>query len=135
MVHIHWVSHARLQFFFLIQGFKAVFFHHIVIVSDINYHNIVYYLGKCEALHEITDFVHEMISVWADTKCIKCISVYKGGQTRSSFATQFWRATVAVQPLHVMVRHCEGCVAGLHAIVARQSCSVSTVYKRAQNLK
>ena len=48
MVHIHWASHAwnqwshaRLQFFFLMQGFKAVFFHHIVIVSDINYHNMV----------------------------------------------------------------------------------------------
>ena len=49
----------------------------------------------------------------------------KGGKTRSSFATQSWRATVAVQPLHVMVRHCVGCVAGLHAIVARQSCFVS----------
>jgi len=31
---------------------------------------------------------------------------------------------LAVQPLHVMVRHCVGCVAGLHAIVARQSCFV-----------
>jgi len=74
MVHIHWASHARnqwsharLQFFFLMQGFTAVFFHHIVIVSDINYHNmvkkilytyvyhVVYYPGRCEALHEITD--------------------------------------------------------------------------------
>ena len=27
--------------------------------------------------------------------------------------------------LHVMVRHCVGCVAGLHVIVARQSCFVS----------
>ena len=49
----------------------------------------------------------------------------QGGQTRSNFATQSWRATRAVQPLHVMVRHCVGSVAGLHAIVARQSCSVS----------
>ena len=59
------------------QGFKVVYFHHIVIVSDICYHNmvkkilytyvyhIVYYLRKCEALHEITDFVHEMLSVCA----------------------------------------------------------------------
>ena len=47
----------------------------------------------------------------------------KGGQTRSNFATQSWHATLAVQ--HVMVRHCVGCVAGLHAIVARQSCFVS----------
>ena len=65
-----------LQFFFLMQGFKAVFFHHIVNVSDINYHNmvkkycihmysIVYYLRNCEALHEITDFMHEMLSVCA----------------------------------------------------------------------
>ena len=28
-------------------------------------YHIVYYLGKCEALHEITDFVHEMLSVCA----------------------------------------------------------------------
>ena len=49
----------------------------------------------------------------------------KGGQTRSNFATQSWRATLAVQPLQVMVRHWVGCVAGLHAIVARQSCFVS----------
>ena len=48
LVHIHWASHARnqwshvrLQFFFLMQGFIAVFFHHIVIVSDITYHNMV----------------------------------------------------------------------------------------------
>ena len=32
---------------------------------------------------------------------------------------------LGMQPLHVMVRHCIGCVAGLHAIVARQSFSVS----------
>ena len=32
---------------------------------------------------------------------------------------------LAVQPLHVMVRQCVGCVAGLHAIVARHSCLVS----------
>ena len=50
------------------------FFHHIVIVSDKNYHNmvekrlyayvyhIVGYLGKCEVLHEITDLVHEMLT-------------------------------------------------------------------------
>ena len=44
--------------------------------------------------------------------------------TRSNFATQSWRATLAVQPLHVMVRHC---VAGLHAKVVRQSCSVSVL--------
>ena len=35
-----------------------------------------------------------------------------------------------VQPLYVMVRHCVICVAGLHAIVARQICSVSVrLYK------
>ena len=28
-------------------------------------YHIVYYLGKCEALHEITDFVQEMLSVCA----------------------------------------------------------------------
>ena len=28
-------------------------------------YHIVYYQGKCEALHEITDFVHEMLSVYA----------------------------------------------------------------------
>ena len=33
--------------------------------------------------------------------------------------------TIAVQPLHAMVRHCVGCVAGLHAIVVQQSCFVS----------
>ena len=61
----------------LMQGFKAVFFHHIVIVSDVNYHNMVkkilytyayhtvYLLRKCEALDEITDFVHQMYSVCA----------------------------------------------------------------------
>ena len=49
----------------------------------------------------------------------------KDGKTRSNFATQSWRATDAVQPLHVMIRHNGGCVAGLHAIVARLSCSVS----------
>ena len=55
----------------------TVFVYLFVIISDINYHNmvkkilynyvyhIVYYLGKCEALHEITDFVHEMLSVCA----------------------------------------------------------------------
>ena len=48
MVHIHWASHARnqwsharFQFLFLMQGFKALVFRHIVIVSDINYHNMV----------------------------------------------------------------------------------------------
>ena len=40
-------------------------------------------------------------------------------------ADRSWRATLAVQPLHVIVRHCVGCVAGLHAIVTRQSCFVS----------
>ena len=28
-------------------------------------YSIVYYLRKCEALHEITDFVHEMLSACA----------------------------------------------------------------------
>ena len=49
----------------------------------------------------------------------------KGGQIQSNFDTQSWRTTVTVQPLHVMVRNCVGCVAGLHAIVTRQSCFVS----------
>ena len=40
-------------------------------------------------------------------------------------ATQSWRATVAMQPLHVIVGRNVGWVAGLHAIVARQSCFVS----------
>ena len=54
----------------------TVFFHHIVIVFVRNYHyvekilynyvyHIVGYLGYCEALHEITDLVHEMLSVCA----------------------------------------------------------------------
>merc|ERR1719452_417260 len=51
------------------------------------------------------------------------LTVFKGGQTRSSFATQSWRATLAVQPLHVMVRHCVGCVAGLRSRVACNSCA------------
>ena len=74
-------SHARLNNF---PGNKlcgihkyTVFFYHIVIISDANYHNmvkkvlytsvyhIVYYLGNSEALHEITDHVHEMLSVCA----------------------------------------------------------------------
>ena len=59
------------NFIFLMQGFKAVFFHHIVIVSDLNYHNIVYYLEKCEALLEITDFVHETLSVCAPYRVAK----------------------------------------------------------------
>ena len=56
---------------------------------------------------------------------IKIICTSKGGKTRSSYATQSWRATLAVQPLYVMVRHCVGCVARLHVIVARQGCFVS----------
>ena len=58
---------------------------------------------------------------WGLYICIyihKHVYYTKGGQTRSNFATQSWRATLAVQPLHVMVRHWVGCVAGLHAIVA-----------------
>ena len=51
----------------------TVFFYHIVIVYVRNYHNMVkkYCLEalhekkKIEALHEITDFVHEMLSVCA----------------------------------------------------------------------
>ena len=55
-----------------------VFFHHIVIVFVRNYHNMVKkfyiptygyhilcYLGNCEALHEITDLVQDMVSVCA----------------------------------------------------------------------
>ena len=51
----------------------TVFFHHIVIASEKNYHNMVKKycihmytkLYNYEALHEITDFVHEMLSVCA----------------------------------------------------------------------
>ena len=35
------VISCKALIFFLMQGFKAIFFHHIVIVSDINYHNMV----------------------------------------------------------------------------------------------
>jgi len=74
----------------LVQGFSfpadqecgiykyTIFFRHIVIVSGKNFHNmvkkyrvatdvdhIVGYLGNCEALHEITDHMHEMLSVCA----------------------------------------------------------------------
>ena len=65
---------CKASIFFPMQGFKAVFFHHIVPVSDINYHNMVkkycilmytiqFFTWENEALHEITDFVHEMLSV------------------------------------------------------------------------
>ena len=45
---------------------SAVFFHHIVIVLVRNYHNMVKNTAyicilKCEALSEITDFVHKML--------------------------------------------------------------------------
>ena len=51
----------------------TIFFHHIVIVLVRNYHNMVkkYYIHiyttiyNCKALHEITDHVHEMLSVCA----------------------------------------------------------------------
>ena len=33
-------------------------------------YHIVYYLRKCEAFHEITDFVHEMLSECAPLECI-----------------------------------------------------------------
>ena len=35
------VISCKASIFFLVQGFRAVFFHHIVIVSCINYHNMV----------------------------------------------------------------------------------------------
>ena len=73
MVHIHWASHARNQWsharLHIFPGKKlngihkyTVFFNHILIVYVRNYHNKVkkYCL---EAMHEITDFVHEMFSV------------------------------------------------------------------------
>ena len=90
MVHKHWASdarnqwsHARLHNFLCNQQcgmhMYTVFFHNIVIVLARNYHNMVKkycihmytsllelgYLGKCEDLHEITDFVHEMLNVCA----------------------------------------------------------------------
>ena len=55
----------------------TVFFHHIVIVFDRNYHNmmkkilytyvyhIVDYLGNCEVLYEIMDLMHQLLSVCA----------------------------------------------------------------------
>ena len=65
----------------------TVFFYHIVIVYVRNDHNmvkkilytyiyhIVYYQGNCEALHEITDLVHQMFSVCAtsDTAVQGCV--------------------------------------------------------------
>ena len=33
-------------------------------------HHIAGYLGNCEALHEITDLVHEMLSVWAPLRTV-----------------------------------------------------------------
>ena len=36
-----YIEHLMHEISDLMQGFKAVFFHHFVIVSDINYHNMV----------------------------------------------------------------------------------------------
>ena len=60
---------------------------------------------------------------------IKHVTLVAVSLSRSNFATQSQCATLAVQPLHVMVRHCVGCVAELHVIVARQSCFVSARLK------
>jgi len=69
---INYVVYISMQYFFC----------HIVIVSDINYHNmvkkilytyvyhIVYCLGNFEALHEITDFVHQMLRVCASLRSV-----------------------------------------------------------------
>ena len=45
-------------------------FHEKKILYAYVYH-VVGYLGKCEALHEITDFVHEMLSVCAPLRDLR----------------------------------------------------------------
>ena len=79
--------------------------------------------------HSITSlrgvFVTSLRGVFVTSLRVVFNGLCKGGQTRSNFATQSRRATLAVQPLHAMVRHCVACVAGFHAIVARKSCSES----------
>ena len=72
MVHIHWASHARNQWSHTrLQGsifspYCDSFWHKLSqygkrILHSYVYH-IVYYLRKYEALHEITDFVNEMLT-------------------------------------------------------------------------
>ena len=65
-------SHARLQGS-IFSPYCDSFWHKLKqygkkILYTYVYH-IVYYLRKCEALHEITDFVHEMLRVCAPLVC------------------------------------------------------------------
>ena len=41
-------------------------------------YHIVYYLRKCEALYEITDFVHEMLSVCAPLEASLRLNIWLG---------------------------------------------------------
>ena len=75
MVHIHWASRARNQWSgSIFPPYCESFWHKLSQYGNkILYTyvcHIVYYPRKCEALHEIIDFMHEMLSVCAPLEAI-----------------------------------------------------------------